>query len=108
MSVLVDLSTISLGQGESQSRFVTEALAVIRDSGLAHRLGPMGTAIEGEWDEVMAVVSRCHEVLRAHSPRVYMPLKIDSREGPGGRLDAKTARVEQRLAAASAGQGRGA
>ena len=106
MSVLVDLSTFPIGQGESVAGFVAEAVAVIRESGLPHRFGPMGTTIEGEWDEVMAVVGRCHEVMRARAPRVYMTLKIDSRQGAGGRLEAKTACVEERLAAA--GRGRGA
>ncbi len=105
MSVLVDLSTFPIGQGESVAGFVAEAVAVIRESGLPHRLGPMGTTIEGEWDEVMAVVSRCHAVMRARCPRVYMTLKIDSREGPGGRLEGKTSSLEAHLAG---DRGRGA
>jgi len=93
MSVLAELSIFPIGAGESVSESVALAVDVIRASGLAHELGPMGTTLEGEWDEVMTVVGRCHEVLRERHPRVYLTLKVDSRQGAGGRLAAKTASV---------------
>jgi uncharacterized protein YqgV (UPF0045/DUF77 family) len=67
----------------------------------------MFTNIEGEWDEVMAVVKRAVDVVAARSPRVGLVLKADIRPGYDGQLSAKVERIEQRLAgdATTAGGG---
>ncbi|MCA1945576.1 MAG: MTH1187 family thiamine-binding protein [Desulfovibrio sp.] len=97
MSVIVNLAIFPLDQGPELVTAVTRAVAIIRQSGLPCQLGPMGTAIEGEYDEVMAVVKACHDALRAHSSRVYMNMAIDSRQGPAGRLQQKVQDVEDLL-----------
>ena len=67
-------------------------------STLPYQLTPMGTILEGEWDETMAVVTACFEHLRkVGCTRISLHLKVDWREGPAGRLKAKTAKVEQLL-----------
>jgi uncharacterized protein YqgV (UPF0045/DUF77 family) len=57
----------------------------------------MFTNIEGEWDEVMAVVKRAVDVVAARSPRVSLVLKADIRPGHTGQLTAKVERVERLL-----------
>jgi uncharacterized protein YqgV (UPF0045/DUF77 family) len=58
----------------------------------------MFTNIEGEWDEVMAVVKQAVFAVAATSPRVGLVLKADLRAGhDDGQLTAKVERVEQRL-----------
>ena len=76
---------------------VAEAVRVVRESGLPHETNAMFTNIEGEWDEVMAVVKRCVDVLAARSPRVSLVLKADIRPGRTGQLRAKVERVEDLL-----------
>ncbi|KQT89187.1 hypothetical protein ASG49_15385 [Marmoricola sp. Leaf446] len=76
---------------------VAAALQVVRDSGLPHELNAMFTNIEGEWDEVMAVVKRAVEVVGERYPRVGLVLKADVRPGWDGQLTAKVERVEERL-----------
>ncbi len=76
---------------------VAAALQVVRDSGLPHELNAMFTNIEGEWDEVMAVVKRAVEVVGERYPRVGLVLKADVRPGYDGQLTAKVERVEERL-----------
>lgn len=98
MSVIVELSLFPMDKGCSVSHFVARAVSLIRQSGLAHQLTPMGTCIEGEWDEVMAVVDACFKALAADSDRVYLTLKADWRRGRAGGLAGKTASVEARLA----------
>ncbi len=98
MSVIVDLSLFPVGKGESVADYVARAVKIIRDSGLPHRLGPMGTAIEGEYDEVMAVVGSCFKALQADCDRVYMTLKVDGRAGRSAGLEQKVGDVEKRLA----------
>jgi uncharacterized protein YqgV (UPF0045/DUF77 family) len=58
----------------------------------------MFTNIEGEWDEVMAVVKRAVEVVAEVSPRVGLVLKADIRAGFTGEMTAKVERVERLLA----------
>ena len=76
---------------------VAEAIRVVRASGLPHETNAMFTNLEGEWDEVMAVVKQCVDVLAARSPRVSLVLKADIRPGHTGQLTAKVARVEDLL-----------
>ena len=54
-----------LTQGESVSTYVARSLDIIDKSGLPYQLTPMGTILEGEWDEVMAVATACFEAMRA-------------------------------------------
>jgi uncharacterized protein (TIGR00106 family) len=97
MSAVAELTIFPMDKGVSLSPYVARALAVIRQSGLPHALGPMGTCIEGEWDEVMAVVTACFEELRKDSARINVSLRVDWRSGPGGRLAAKPASVLEKL-----------
>ncbi|SDS17941.1 uncharacterized protein, MTH1187 family [Nocardioides scoriae] len=76
---------------------VAAAVQVVRDSGLPHELNAMFTNIEGEWDEVMAVVKQCVDVVAARYPRVGLVLKADVRPGYDGQLAAKVERVQERL-----------
>jgi uncharacterized protein (TIGR00106 family) len=79
------------------SAAVAEAVRVVRDSGLPCETNAMFTNIEGEWDEVMAVVKRAVDVVAASSPRVGLVLKADIRPGHEGQLTAKVERIEQHL-----------
>lgn len=103
MSVIAELSLFPMDKGEGVSAFVARAVGLIRQSGLPHQLTPMGTCVEGEWDEVMAVVDACFKALCADSSRVYLTLKVDWRKGRSGGLAGKTASVERRLAEAGEG-----
>jgi len=87
--ILLEFSMYPTDQGASVSDYVKRSLEIIDESGLPYRLGPMGTCIEGEWDEVMAVVRRCHERMSEDCERIACQIKIDSRAGGGGRLDSK-------------------
>ena len=69
MSTLINFSIFPLDKGESVSVYVARVLEIVRDSGLAYKLNSMGTALEGEWNEVMGVVTRCfEETLTAREP----------------------------------------
>jgi uncharacterized protein YqgV (UPF0045/DUF77 family) len=82
------------GVGEA----VAEAVRVVRASGLPCETNAMFTNVEGEWDEVMAVVKQAVDVVAARSPRVGLVLKADIRPGHTGQLAAKVRRVEEHLA----------
>ena len=95
--VLLEFAMIPGGEGESVSEYVARILDVIDRSGVAYQLTPMGTILEGEWDEVMGVVRACFMALETDCPRIGLNLKADYRAGPAGRLKSKTAKVEERL-----------
>lgn len=81
----------------SVSEAVAAAIRVVRESGIPNRTDAMFTTLEGEWDECMDVVKRACEAVGAVSPRVSLVLKADIRPGLTGQLDAKVARIEERL-----------
>jgi uncharacterized protein (TIGR00106 family) len=76
---------------------VAAAVRIVRESGLPHETNAMFTNIEGEWDEVMAVLRRCVDAVAAVSPRVSLVLKADIRSGRTGEMSAKLDRLERYL-----------
>jgi uncharacterized protein (TIGR00106 family) len=92
--VLLDFSMTPLGKGESVSPYVARCLEVVAASGLDYRLHAMGTTLEGELGQVLDVVRRCFEALQPDCDRLSCSVKIDSRKGPGGRLDSKVKKVQ--------------
>jgi uncharacterized protein (TIGR00106 family) len=96
--MLVAFSITPLGVGEAVGRQVAEAVRVVRESGLPNRTDAMFTTVEGEWDEVMAVVKQAVDVVAAAAPRVSLSLKADIRPGVTGALTAKVEHIERRLA----------
>ncbi len=95
--MLAAFSVTPLGVGESVGDLVAEVVKVVRDSGLPSETNAMFTNIEGEWDEVMAVIKRSVEAVAAKAPRVSVVIKIDHRPGVVGSLGSKVASVEQHL-----------
>tara|TARA_Y100001968_G_C19233202_1_gene655517 strand:+ start:84 stop:374 length:291 start_codon:yes stop_codon:yes gene_type:complete len=80
MWVSIDLCVVPIGVGVSLSPYIKSCIKVIEDHQLEYALGPNGTAIEGEWDQVFQCVKRCHEVIhRKGAPRVYTTLKVNTR-----------------------------
>jgi uncharacterized protein (TIGR00106 family) len=75
---------------------VAEAIRVVRASGLPNETNAMFTNIEGEWDEVMAVIKRAVDVVAEHG-RVSLVLKADIRSGVTDALTAKVAHVDAYL-----------
>jgi uncharacterized protein (TIGR00106 family) len=95
--VLLEFAMYPVGKGESLSPYVARSLDIIDKSGVTYQLTPMGTILEGEWNDVMAVVTACFEAMRADCSRVEVALKVDYREGETSRLAAKIASVEDKL-----------
>ena len=79
------------------SAAVTQAIRVIRDSGLPYETNAMFTNIEGEWEEVMAVVKAAVDAVAATAPRVSLVLKADIRLGHEDQMHAKVRRVDELL-----------
>ena len=95
--VLLEFSMSPFDRGESLSEYVARSLDIVDKSGLPYQLTPMGTIVEGEWDEVMALVTACFKRMSEDCNRVSTSIRIDYRAGSSGRLKSKVAAVEGRL-----------
>ena len=79
------------------SEAVSAAIKIVRESGLPNETNAMFTLVEGEWDEVMAVVKRATDAVLEVSPRVSLVLKADIRPGYTNQITAKVESVERHL-----------
>jgi uncharacterized protein (TIGR00106 family) len=95
--MIVAFSVTPLGVGADVAEYVADAVRVVRASGLPNQTDAMFTSIEGEWDQVMAVVKDAVEAVAAKAPRVSVTLKADVRPGVTGALTAKMASLERHL-----------
>ncbi len=95
--VLLEFSMTPLNKGESVSQYVARSLEIIDASGLDYRLHAMGTIIEGEIDDVLAVLRQCFTAMSTDCDRVTCTAKFDYRNGYQGRLDSKVKSVEEKL-----------
>lgn len=97
--MLVAFSVVPSG-GETGGSFhaaVAAAVKIVRASGLPNRTDAMFTTIEGEWNEVFAVIKQATDAVLAYGNRVDLVLKADIRPGHTGELTGKVARLERAI-----------
>ncbi|MBO0835443.1 MAG: MTH1187 family thiamine-binding protein [Actinobacteria bacterium] len=95
--MLVAFSVTPLGVGEDVADYVADAVRVVRASGLPNQTDAMFTTIEGDWDEVMAVVKAACAAVADRAPRVSVTLKADIRPGVTGGMQSKMESLERHL-----------
>ena len=93
--MLVELSINLLGRGTHLSQDLAQILKTVDESDLRYCLTPLGTCIEGEWDEVMALVKKCHLQARTLSSHVMTTLRIEDEEGATDKLNENIGAVER-------------
>jgi len=102
MFVIIDLCVVPIGVGVSVSTYVAACERVITEAGLTHSLHAYGTNIEGEWDDVFAVVKQCHEAVHAlGAPRITTTLKVGTRTDREQTMADKVSSVETKLSGAT-------
>ncbi len=95
MKVIVDLCVVPIGVGTSVSSYVAACSDVIEKAGLSSKLHAYGTNIEGDWDDVMAAVKRCHEVVHdMGAPRISTTLRVGTRTDRTQTMEDKVRSVE--------------
>lgn len=95
--MLAEFSVIPIGIGESMGDQIARVLKIVDESGLAYKANPMGTVIEGSWEDVMAVIKKCHQEVIRNSPRIVTSISIDDRPGKPNRITEKLKSIEKRL-----------
>jgi uncharacterized protein (TIGR00106 family) len=93
--MIAEFSVAPVGVGVSMSQHVARCLTIVEESGLDYRLTAMGTILEGDWDEVMRVIQRCHSAVLEDAPRVLTTIRIDDRKGARDVLERKVSNVER-------------
>jgi len=96
--MLAAFSITPIGTGDSVGDAVAKAVRLVRDSGLPNETNAMFTNVEGEWDDVMALLKACVMTLAEDAPRVSAVIKIDYRPGTVDGLRTKVEAIEERLA----------
>ena len=94
---IAEFSITPIGKGAGVSEHVARAVDIVDRSGLPYRLNPMGTVVEGTFDQVLALIARCHKEIAKDCERVSTLIKIDDRKGVTDQLQSKVADVERRL-----------
>ncbi|GAB3742039.1 thiamine-binding protein [Microlunatus parietis] len=97
MLVAFSIAPAATDPDGSVAAAVAEAVRIVRASGLPSETNAMFTNVEGEWDEVMAVIKQATDAVLAHADRVSLVIKADIRPGHTGQLTAKVQRVEDLL-----------
>jgi len=95
--VLLEMSIVPMGVGDSVSQYVAECVDLVDQSGLDYELHSMGTIVEGELSVVLELMQRCIDKMAEHSDRVTCSAKLDFRRDRSGRLKSKVASVEKKL-----------
>lgn len=97
--MIAEFSIYPIGKGESLSPFVAQAFQIIHASGIAHERHAMGTNLEGDWDEVMAVIKACRDKMLESSNRLSLSIRIDDRIGTSNGISTKVRSAEAKLQA---------
>lgn len=99
MKAIADVCIVPIGVGVSVSEYVVVCEKIFREAGLDPRLHAYGTNIEGEWDEVMNAIRRCHE--RIHemgAPRISTSIRIGTRtdrdQTMQDKIDSVTSKID--------------
>jgi uncharacterized protein (TIGR00106 family) len=93
--MLAELSITLLGRGTHLSYDLGRILKIIDESGIRYRLTPSGTCLEGEWDEVMDLVKKCHREARSFCTYVLTTVRIQDESGANDMLSENIASIEK-------------
>ncbi|MDA3863446.1 MAG: MTH1187 family thiamine-binding protein [Deltaproteobacteria bacterium] len=95
--MIFDFSLYPLDKGDSLSKFVSNSMKIIEESGLPYKFGAMSTSIEGTWNECMQVIETCHQKMQEQSERIVLNLKVDYRKDRKDGIINKIASVENKV-----------
>ncbi len=95
--MLIEFSIVPIGAGSSIGDSIAEVLKIVDGSGLPYKVNPMGTVVEGEWDDLFRLVKKCHKAVMKDEERVITSISVDDRKGKTNRIEGKVKSVEKRL-----------
>lgn len=92
--MLAYVNIVPVGTGEETKELIAKAVKIIDKSELDYQLTSMGMIIEGDWDEIMVLVRKCHDEIKHFADRVVTNIVMDDRKGMVARLKDNVLEVE--------------
>lgn len=98
MKVIADLCVVPIGVGVSMGKYIAACEKVLEKTGLKTQLHAYGTNIEGEWDQVMAALKKCHETLHDMGvPRINTTMRLGTRVDRDQTMEDKIRSVREKM-----------
>jgi uncharacterized protein (TIGR00106 family) len=98
MKVIADLCVLPIGVGVSMGKYIAACEKVLAKTGLKTQLHANGTNVEGEWDQVMAAVKKCHETLHEMGvPRISTTMSLGTRVDRDQTMEDKIRSVREKM-----------
>ncbi len=95
--MIASFSMVPVGKGEDMKDEVARVLELVDSSGLNYRAGAMQTTVEGKADDVMALITKCHRLMKSMAPRVITSIIIDDGPKAEGEIERNIQDVEKIL-----------
>lgn len=94
LHVIVDICVIPITGSVSVAKEVAYITSLIRSSGLKNQLHGYGTNIEGPWDDVFALIKKCHTALHERGVvRISSTIKCGTRTDKEQSFESKIKKV---------------
>jgi len=98
MSVMVNFAMFPTDKGTSVSKYVSQIIKMIKDSGVDYKLTSMATIIETEtMPEALKIIEKAYAILEPHSERVYCAATFDIKKAGSGRMTQKIKSIEDKI-----------
>jgi uncharacterized protein (TIGR00106 family) len=96
--LIVEISFVPVGVGTSLSRYIAIVIKNIEKSGLKYQLTPMGTIVEGEWNEISNLIDYSHNLIfEMGIERIITNIKIDYRLDKKSSMQDKIDSVKKKM-----------
>lgn len=96
--MIVEISFIPIGVGTSLSRYIAKVVKNIEKSGLKYQLTPMGTIVQGDWEDISKLVDDSHKIiLDMGIERIITNIKIDYRLDKKSSMEDKINSVKRKM-----------
>ncbi len=97
--IIAEVSIIPVGTGSpSLSSYIAQCIKILYGKNIKFQLTPMGTVMEGEWEEVMTVIRQMQEeIFKQGALRVVATIKIDERRDKQSSMQDKLNSVKSKI-----------
>jgi uncharacterized protein (TIGR00106 family) len=94
MEMIVQFSVNPM-DSEHISEDINKITAYLDKIGIDYDVGPIGTSIQGDWDTIMPVIQKCHQMIVRDHARVLTTITIDDHKHKEHSLEAAMTSVAE-------------
>lgn len=80
---------------EHISEDISKITAYLDKMGLDYDVGPIGTSIQGDWDTIMPIIQKCHQMIIRDHARVLTTITIDDHKYKEHSIETSIASVSE-------------